>query len=34
MLKYKFNIDVENTCVKALSGQEAIEIIKEDVQNN
>ena len=34
MLKYKLNVDVENTCVKALGGQEAIDIIKEDVRNH
>ena len=30
ILKYKFQIDVDNICIKALSGEEAIELIKKD----
>lgn len=31
MLKYKQNVDVENICVKARSGQEAIDIISKNI---
>ena len=34
ILKYKFQIDVDNICIKALSGEEAIELIKKDAQVN
>ena len=34
MLQYKLNVDVLNTCVRALSGKQAIEIVKEDMKKN
>ena len=34
ILKYKLKVNVEKSCVRATSGAEAIEIIKQDVMKN
>ena len=34
MLQYQLHVDVFHTCVRALSGIEAIDIIKEDIKKN
>ena len=34
VLKYKLQIDVDSICVQALSGEQALEIIKKDVLEN
>ena len=34
MLKFKLKVDVENICVSTISGQQAIDIIKKDVNEN
>ena len=34
ILKLKFEIDVDEVCVKALSGEEAIQLVKKDAEDN
>ena len=34
MLKYNLKVDVDNICESVLSGQQAIDIIKKDVEDN
>ena len=34
MLKYELDVDVSNICVSALSGEEAIDMIQKDVNEN
>ena len=34
ILKFKFQINIKEICTCALSGEEALEIIKKDAQNN
>ena len=34
ILKYRLNLDIKTTCVRANSGQQAFDIIKEDAEQN